>query len=189
MDIQMPEMNGYEATREIRKLDNENQQIPIIALTASALVDEREKVLQCGMNEHLSKPFSPDQLRVVMEDLLVNSMHQSTKLDRLYLEELYEDDEAFKIEMFETFLKNVDNEMQRLLAAITKKRHKDVYQISHKNKSSFQMVGLQELANLLAEIEQLAIEEKDNQKSAERLKALLPDAIQCVKNELKKEIK
>jgi signal transduction histidine kinase/CheY-like chemotaxis protein len=57
MDIQMPGMNGYEATRRIRKQD---QDIPVVALTAAAMVEDREKAIQAGMNDHLGKPI--DQL-------------------------------------------------------------------------------------------------------------------------------
>ena len=59
MDIQMPVMDGYEAARAIRAF---NTEIPIIALTAAALVEDREKALQAGMNDHLGKPFSAQQL-------------------------------------------------------------------------------------------------------------------------------
>ena len=56
MDIQMPVMNGYDATRQIRKL-NTGKKVPIIALTAGTLKDEREKCLEAGMNDYVSKPF------------------------------------------------------------------------------------------------------------------------------------
>ena len=59
MDIQMPIMNGYLATQHIREF---NQRIPIIALTAAALVEDREKALASGMNDHLGKPFTAEQL-------------------------------------------------------------------------------------------------------------------------------
>ncbi len=59
MDIQMPVMDGYEAARTIRTF---NTEVPIIALTAAALVEDREKALQAGMNDHLGKPFSAQQL-------------------------------------------------------------------------------------------------------------------------------
>lgn len=59
MDIQMPVMDGYEAARTIRAF---NTEVPIIALTAAALVEDREKALQAGMNDHLGKPFSAQQL-------------------------------------------------------------------------------------------------------------------------------
>jgi PAS domain S-box-containing protein len=59
MDLQMPIMSGYEATREIRKHDT---QIPIIALTAAAMIEDRQKVLEAGMNDHLSKPIDTAEL-------------------------------------------------------------------------------------------------------------------------------
>lgn len=59
MDIQMPVMDGYQATRVIRQF---NPDIPIIALTAAALVEDRHKALAAGMNDHLGKPFSGQQL-------------------------------------------------------------------------------------------------------------------------------
>lgn len=63
MDLQMPEMDGYTASSEIRKLeDTKLKQIPIIALTASALLDTSAKVEQAGMNEYLTKPFVPNDL-------------------------------------------------------------------------------------------------------------------------------
>ena len=58
MDLQMPEMDGYEATRLLRK----EWQFPIIAVTAHASKEERKRCLQAGMNDHLSKPVNPEQL-------------------------------------------------------------------------------------------------------------------------------
>lgn len=64
MDLQMPVMNGFDAATEIRKMpDPKKANIPIIALTASALFDIKEKVYESGMNDYVSKPFKPDELR------------------------------------------------------------------------------------------------------------------------------
>ncbi len=63
MDLQMPVMNGFDAAKEIRKMtDNRKAGVPIIALTAAALTDIREQVLNAGMNEYVSKPFKPEEL-------------------------------------------------------------------------------------------------------------------------------
>jgi osomolarity two-component system sensor histidine kinase NIK1 len=65
MDIMLPEMNGYEITIEIRKIEQINQvanPVTIIALTANTYENDKEKCLSVGMNDYLSKPFSAQQL-------------------------------------------------------------------------------------------------------------------------------
>jgi PAS domain S-box-containing protein len=69
MDCQMPEMDGFEATRRIRELERQqpSRHIPIIALTANAMAEDREACLQAGMDDYLTKPFKPDALRAMLE--------------------------------------------------------------------------------------------------------------------------
>ncbi|MCS7065950.1 MAG: ATP-binding protein, partial [Fimbriimonadales bacterium] len=69
MDCQMPEMDGFEATRRIRALESQQglRRIPIIALTANAMAEDREACLQAGMDDYLPKPFKPDALRALLE--------------------------------------------------------------------------------------------------------------------------
>jgi signal transduction histidine kinase/DNA-binding NarL/FixJ family response regulator/ABC-type phosphate/phosphonate transport system substrate-binding protein len=67
MDIQMPVMDGYTATQKIREF---NVDVPIIALTAAAMVEDRDKALSAGMNDHLSKPIEPTRLYQVMSNWL-----------------------------------------------------------------------------------------------------------------------
>ena len=63
MDIQMPIMDGYKATRAIRRFsDKKKAGIPIVAMTANAFTEDRRSVLEAGMNEHLAKPLESEVL-------------------------------------------------------------------------------------------------------------------------------
>ena len=63
MDVQMPRMNGYEATRAIRALeDAEKSSLPIIAMTANAFEEDRQNAIAAGMNDHLAKPINIEKL-------------------------------------------------------------------------------------------------------------------------------
>jgi CheY-like chemotaxis protein len=67
MDCQMPVMDGYEATAEIRKLEGADRHTPIVALTAAAMAEDRERCARVGMDGYLTKPFTLEQLREMVE--------------------------------------------------------------------------------------------------------------------------
>jgi CheY-like chemotaxis protein len=74
MDIQMPVMDGYEATRKIRVF---NPEVPILALTASALSDGEQKARECGMNDFITKPIHPNELfHKIQMHTIPNFLHQ-----------------------------------------------------------------------------------------------------------------
>ena len=70
MDCRLPIVDGYEATRRIRQLP-EHAQLPIIALTANALLGDREACLSAGMNDYLAKPFKRTDLKQILQRWLV----------------------------------------------------------------------------------------------------------------------
>lgn len=73
MDIRMPGIDGYETTSIIRNLEGEYyQSVPIFALTASSLHEEKSMFKACGMNGHLMKPFNPDDIKKLLSDILIS---------------------------------------------------------------------------------------------------------------------
>ena len=71
MDVQMPEMNGYEATRQIRRLENPAlSQIPILAMTANAFEEDKQEALAAGMNGYIAKPINIKALFAALKEVL-----------------------------------------------------------------------------------------------------------------------
>ena len=79
MDCQMPEMDGYEATRRMRR--SKNHAVPIIAMTAHAMKRDREKCIKAGMNDYITKPVSSAALAEVLEKWLVKKRDEAGNSD------------------------------------------------------------------------------------------------------------
>jgi len=75
MDINMPEMDGFETTRFIRNMEEPIRSIPIIALTADAMTGDREKCIATGMNSYISKPFRLEEIQDVLNTLFFKSQN------------------------------------------------------------------------------------------------------------------
>ena len=70
MDLRMPMMDGYEATRAIRACDRPDADIPIIAMTADAFSEDIQRCIQCGMNAHAAKPLDMRELLRTLQGLM-----------------------------------------------------------------------------------------------------------------------
>ncbi len=197
MDIRMPEMDGYETTIQIRaNKKNPNHNVPIIALTASALVDEKDKALSVGMDHHLTKPFAPKDLLSLLSELDVNSDFSggiepsfkfNPELNGDYLDSLYADDLDRAQLMFKIFLKNINKEAEELKSMLAKEDWKALASLAHKLKPNFGMVGLEESGKLLAEVEQTLDKEvslnEDLRGRLEQLFDNLPNFVALLKTE------
>ncbi|MCC8429544.1 response regulator [Reyranella aquatilis] len=120
MDVQMPAMDGYEATRRIRKLEGPSATTPIIALTAFAQVSDREKAIAAGMTDHISKPIRVDELDAAIERNVQagetpRPLSIDGELDRSALDELFDavGPEAFG-ELIASFVKDANGALAEL---------------------------------------------------------------------------
>ncbi|NBB20179.1 PAS domain S-box protein [Runella sp. CRIBMP] len=180
MDIQMPNMDGYEATLTIRNTNNLNQNTPIVALTASAMMDQKNKTKAVGMNDFITKPFTPSQLLSVIQKFLKVenlptpspvslSEPTSTLLNFSRLKELYGDDNEYILDMMETFLTDALPDFSGFQALINTNDWVTLSKLAHRLKPSLGMVGLTDLEKTMAEIENQA----RKQPEAESLQLLL----------------
>ncbi len=160
MDLQMPEMDGYATTKYIRNVMQLS--IPIVAMTASALKDEKAKCIEMGMNDYLTKPFNFSFIYKRLNLLLSEtSMHTTNFIEpaipakALFNLSLVEemDDEAYVEEILSLFLENTPAELQALKEAST--QPENVYAIAHKLKSSVGLLQATELYELVTTIEQM----------------------------------
>ena len=179
MDMQMPEMDGYEATQAIRK--KLNLTLPIIAMTAHAMTGEKEKCIAVGMNDFISKPFKPAELFQKINKLMTlplgtlvqekpNTILITQHINLSELQEMSDNNMEFIREMLELFVSEMTIHLQQINAAIENNDDASTEYISHKLKSSITMIGMDlSLLDLLSEMERLA--KSVDQKTA--LKSLL----------------
>ena len=78
MDCQMPEMDGFEATKQIRKNESSEKRIPVVAFTANAMEGDKEKCIAAGMDDYISKPVNQNELTAVLSKWLPHKLHDSS---------------------------------------------------------------------------------------------------------------
>ena len=169
MDLQMPEMDGYAATKYIRNVMNLST--PIIAMTASALTGEKSKCIEIGMNDYLSKPFDfallYKRISLLIGDAPVTSCNEvveKQKEEKLFdlslLEEM--DDNEYLVDILSIFLNQTPLGLNELEKACTAGNFNDVFKMAHKLKSSTGLLKASGLLNILIKIEDTAKAEKND---------------------------
>ncbi len=176
MDVQMPTMDGYQATKEIRHRENEcgsERHVPIIATTANAMKGDREKAIETGMDDYVSKPAKSEKLDEVLRrwikretpgpSLPVSDNTSAKKEESVDpvdfrviegLRELQNEGEPDLLtELVEMFLSDVSSRLASLREAVETEDAQAVEQIAHALKGSCGNMGASRMAELCAELQ------------------------------------
>jgi PAS domain S-box-containing protein len=161
MDIQMPLLNGYDATKKIRT--ELKSHIPIIALTANAIKGEHEKCIKAGMDDYLSKPFEEHQFLQIVSHWLENpkdptiDLNENKKASSLYslskLENIARGNQQFIDKMIQLFIDQTPKSVEELKAAYKAGDNSKVKSIAHRIKPSIDTMGIDILKDEIRTIE------------------------------------
>lgn len=183
MDIQMPEMNGYDASRAIRHLA-QGKAVPIIALTAGNVKGEKERCLAAGMSDFIAKPFVEDTIRQVLNkylNLTVKSVSgadmkvlKNQHFDREKVKEIYMDDELFIAEFLTLINQTLTGGLSDLKKSYEKKDLDAIKSIGHKIKGAAASAYLAQVTKIAQELEDATVFEGGQ----------LPDLINQMENEI-----
>ena len=170
MDCNMPDMNGFEATEEIRRLEGSKKHTVIVALTANAIKGFQEKCLMAGMDDYLSKPIRSDTLQEVVMRWAIPSRRLSSRLpeppvdegdcltvtsnvfDAARLQKMLrmfkKTGKDFVPAVVEPYLENVEKHIPALYAAVEEKNLSGVYETAHFLLGGSRNLGLQKLSEI-----------------------------------------
>jgi CheY-like chemotaxis protein len=164
MDIQMPKMDGLAATRHIRNIRNGQKDIPIIAITAHALVGDKEKCFEAGMNEYLSKPVFSEILIGKLDSILNLQLEENEEIisensnhDNIFnfdqLDKVSLSDEEFQKELLTTYFIDIESRIQKLGEFYSSNNIEKLIKEAHTIKGSSFSVGAVKLAEEALSIE------------------------------------
>ena len=152
MDIQMPEVDGYTATKIIRKLDAPLNSVPIIALTAHALTGDKEKCLVAGMNDYISKPVVAKEIVQIIDKYLGINENKpqgdkevidkaSDLFDFNRLNQVSLGDKEFEKDLLGDYFKDAEIKLETLKEYISQRNLRKIQELAHTLKGSSYSVG------------------------------------------------
>lgn len=189
MDCQMPIMDGFTATRVIRhyELEHKRRRIPIIAMTANAMQGDRERCLEVGMDDYVSKPIDAHKLQLVLQTWLPDSTRQNddekvhavetkprekkTPVELARMLDLFDGDEEIVGELLDVFYGTIETLKEKLQLAF-ETQSPDLKLVSHEIKGSSSNIGAEILGHLAQELEH-AVPTQDWKKMAQLRDAIL----------------
>lgn len=195
MDLQMPLMDGCEATAAIRALGSDYEDLPIIALTADVVQGVKDRVFECGMNDYLSKPFNPDELHYKIA-LNMNLIHPDDGVvpetdededEIMLLHSLidqYNDDVKFVTNLLTSLRKSFQLLTEQVANSADQKDVYELRRLTHKLLPSIKMVGnhaLQEqLSGLKEALDHEATDENEITQFIEAIRKSTTESIEYI---------
>jgi two-component system, sensor histidine kinase and response regulator len=166
MDCQMPVMDGFEATRKIREKETAHQaaHMPVIALTANAIVGDREICLAAGMDDYLSKPFTAEQLHKVLSNWLPQRTQEELealreaelpgiRIDKKVMQQLRNLRSDLLLRVIQLYREGTPKLLDDIDAAIAKGSATELYKAAHSLKNSSANLGIIDITEHARELE------------------------------------
>lgn len=202
MDCQMPILDGYSATQEIRRMEPPDRHTVIVALTANALREDRVRCIQAGMDDYLSKPILKEKLAMklqywnqVLQSQKEDVMHESTGpvstvespsthvpqavINWEYLHQVCDGNKEFEIELLHTFVEDTEKYLPDIEQAIATQNFYMLEQRAHHLKGSSGNTGITQIYETACELEVQA-RERQIEGALQRL-AILQTSLQAVR--------
>ena len=167
MDCEMPEMDGYEATRTIRRGAEGRPRVPILAMTAHAMVGDREKCLAAGMDDYITKPIRREDLEKALDSWVARTDEgaaadgapaaaEAPSVDLAPLRKAVDDDPEALLDLVGTYLEQTADLTGRLRRAIESNAVEDVRRMAHGWAGSSAQIGAAQVVSLCRRLEKLA---------------------------------
>jgi CheY-like chemotaxis protein len=186
MDCQMPVMDGFTATRRIRESERQSgrgRRLPIIALTANVMSEDRENCIAAGMDAHLGKPIEPAQLIDCLGRYLRPNLVRS-EVDLEALRDLTGGDADFERELVQTFISSGDQCLAEILAALQAADFETIGKRAHALKGASANIHARGLADAASSLETAA--RANSVREIDGLVRELTEKLQAVNAELLK---
>ncbi|MGD9910467.1 MAG: response regulator [Candidatus Izemoplasmatales bacterium] len=155
MDIQMPEMNGYEATKVIRNMEESFRNIPIIALTANALHEAKEDAMNAGMNDVITKPFVVSTLSETIKKYIIVELENNKResliqgqidmFDEDLFQETFQNSKEIEHEIIHTFIEDYEADLLKIRIALNTNNLQKIEEAVHYYKGSVSYLAAKRL--------------------------------------------